>query len=207
MLILGLHLCRLQSLKSESLFAGHSQLNWKTYAVIPKIRVRVSDFSGCSWLSSRYKWATVSAPLKYWCTTALVVGADEELAVPLLSKFMLYEKLISPTLTNKLKYSHFEKEGSYINVLVIIHLRCMILCFTLYFWILTSIWTTSLSARSSILAFSRFQNSCFFKRHHQPCYTSFCPLPHTCRIYLEIILPCGSEQFELNLDLWQLWGP
>lgn len=29
----------------------------------------------------------------------------------------------------------------------------------------------------------------------------------TCRIYLELTLPCSSEQFELNLDLWQLWSP
>lgn len=39
------------------------------------------------------------------------------------------------------------------------------------FWILTSIWAASLSARSSILNLSKFPNICSFKQHHQPCYT------------------------------------
>lgn len=139
----------------------------------------MTDFSGRSWLSCRCKWATVSAPLKYWCTAALVVDPEEELAVPLLSTFMLYEKLISPALANKLKYSHLEKKGSYINVLVIVHLWCTILRFTSYFWILTSTWTISLSARNSILDLSKFQNSCFFKRHHQPRFTFSSSASHT----------------------------
>ena len=121
---------------------------------------------------------------------------------------MLYEKWISPTLTNKLifKYGHLEKEVSYINVLFIIHLWCTSLCFTLYFWILSSIWTTSLSARSSILDLNKFQNSWFFQAASSAMLHLFL-LCLTRRIYLEITLPCGWEQFELNLDLWQLWGP
>lgn len=82
----------------------------------------------------------------------------------------------------------------------------MILCFSLYFGIFASIWTASLSARSSILNLNKIPKSPFFQAASAALlWLFFLCLTHG--IYLEITLPCGSEHFELDLDLWQLWGP
>lgn len=78
----------------------------------------------------------------------------------------------------------------------------MILCFTLCFGIFASIWTASLSARSSILNLSRFQIRCSFKQHHQPCYGFSSSASH-----MEYVWKLRCPVAQSILDFWQLWGP